>query len=537
MRNWNQFRSKRTVLLGALLLAALFFAFPAFAGWNTSGKQITYTDAAGLEVTGLQTIDGRVYFFNEAGVLQTGWAATPDGIRYFREDGKTGARLGSMVAGNVVKIKDAWYGFGEDGIVLTGFQTIGKYSYYFTESDKPGVCGKAAVNTFRELPDGRRVFLREDGRMAVSQWIKDHKYYVDETGNVLRNSVTKDGYLLDSGGKAKKKLTDSEFVRLSGKWYFYRKKKGLLKDRVFKYKNNYYYVDSQGVRQSGWITWRGHDYYFESDGKAVTGKKTIDGESYKFNKQGQLRGTRVDPAAASALSTDTDPDTETPASGTKESTGKASVLILCGHGQGDIGAVGLNGKYVESEYTRDFGKRIYEALQKAGRVNVELFNTGYDMFQQMRSVVGSAGSFTGSGKKRKKVLAAVKTNPRIPDLKQFDYVLEVHFNATVANKKDPKGDGSKKGTGTYVNIYKPASQRKVDQKIISAFNGLGLNTWGNGVNNSAGLLNAKVFTELGINYSLLETCFIDDKDDMKFYLKKRDEMAEAVANAVADYFA
>jgi hypothetical protein len=44
-----------------------------------------------------------------------------------------------------------------------------------------------------------------------------------------------------------------------------------------------------------------------------------------------------------------------------------------------------------------------------------------------------------------------------------------------------------------------------------------------------------VFTEIGVNYSLLETCFIDDRDDMKFYLKKRDKMAAAVAKAIVDF--
>ena len=115
-------------------------------------------------------------------------------------------------------------------------------------------------------------------------------------------------------------------------------------------------------------------------------------------------------------------------------------------------------------------------------------------------------------------------------------MLEIHFNATAENAKDPGGDGKKKGTGTYVNSYKSSANRDIDRKIISALNALGLNTWGSGVYGSSGLLNAKVYTEIGINYSLLETCFIDDKDDMKFYLKKRDDMAEAVAGAIAKYW-
>ena len=520
MKYWNRVRSKKTVLLAVMLLAALFFAFPASAGWNTSGKQVTYTDETGAPLTGLQSIGGYVYFFDASGVLQTGWTMTPEGMRYFRTEGKAGARLGSMVAADLVKIDGGWYAFAENGVVLTGFQTLGKYSYYFTESDKPGVCGKAVTNSFQEVSDGRRIFLKEDGRMAVSQWVKNRKFYVDETGNVLRSSITKDGYVLNSRGKATKKLSDSGFVKVDGKWYFYKKKKGALKDTVFKYKKSWYYVDTDGVRQTGWITWGGHDYYFDSDGKAVTGTKTIDGELYTFNKKGQLEGSK-----------NTEP------AGTKETTGKASVLVLCGHGQGDSGAVGCNGKYVEAEYTREFGTKIYNALQKTGSLNAVLYNTNYDMFQQMRATVGSVGSFSGSGSKRRKLLNAIKSNSRIPDLSNFDFVLEVHFNATAASGKDPNGDGSKKGTGTYVNVHKSGSDRRIDQKIISALNGLGLNTWGSGVYGSSTLLNARVFTELGMNYTLLETCFIDDRDDMKFYLKNSDEMADAVAKAIAAYFA
>lgn len=520
MTGKNTIRSGKTVLLCVMLFAALFFAFPAFAGWNTSknGKKITYTDETGVRATGLTVIAGRVYFFDESGALQTGWTATPEGYRYFREDGKTGGRRGCMVANVVFKIRNDLFGFGEDGVVLTGFQTLSDGSYYFKGGGKLGVRGKAVTDAFRTLPDGRRAYFQSNGRMAFGKWVCDHKYYVDETGNLLRNSVTKDGYLLKSNGKAKKKLKDSEFVKLSGNWYFYKKNKGLLKDRVFKYKGDYYYVDEDGIRQTGWITYGGFDYYFQSNGKAVTGKKTIDGETYTFNSKGQMEGSNA-------------------SSGTKEKTGKASILILCGHGQGDSGAVGCNGQYYESSYTREFGKKIYDALLKIESVNAYLFNTNYDMYQQMRATVGSAGSFSGNGKKRRKVLAAIKTNSRIPDLTQFDYVLEIHFNATAVSAKDPGGDGHKKGTGTYVNSYKTAANRKIDQKIISSLNKLGLNTWGSGVYGSAGLLNAKVFTEIGVNYSLLETCFIDDRDDMKFYLKNRDEMAEAVAKTIAEYFA
>ena len=517
MTGRNRIRSKGTVLLGVLLFTALFFALPVFAGWNKEGKKITYTDASGMPVTGLQTIDGRVYFFNERGVLQTGWRMTPEGLRYFQEEGKAGARLGTMAAGGLVRIKKVLYGFGADGVVLAGFQTLDSGSYFFNEAGKPGFRGRAVTNAFRDLPDGRRAYFLENGRMAFNRWVGDHKYFVDETGNMLRGTITADGYVLKANGKVKKKLKSNEFVKVKGNWYFFRKRGGFLKNQVFKYKKNYYYVDEDGIRQTGWITWNGYDYYFMPNGKAVTGRKRIEGEIYLFNKKGQLEGSNI-------------------TTGTMSTTGKANILILCGHGQGDSGAVGCNGKYKESAYTRDFGRRIFDALQRGGSVTVTLFNTNYDMFQQVKSTISSVGSFTGNGKKRRKLLNVLRSNSRIPDVTQFDFILEVHFNATAPEAKDPGGDGVKKGTGTYVNIYKSSAGCKIDRKIISALNGTGMSTWGSGVFGSSTLLNAKTFTELGINYSLLETCFIDDLDDMKFYMKKRDEMAEAVADAIVNFF-
>ncbi len=520
MRDMRHLRVRCTVLLSMVILAALFFAAPVFAGWENpdgSNRTVTYTDDTGVKVTGLQTIGAAVYYFDEFGYLQTGWTSTPEGFRYFREDGEVGETFGSMIAGCIYEIDEKQFGFGEDGVVLAGCYQIGKYYYYFKDSSVIGTRGRVLTDVFKNLPDGRRSYFNEKGHMLFNKWVKNHKYYVDKTGNMLRNSVTPDGYVLKKNGKVKKKITGTQFVKIGKKWYFYKNKKGIIKDKIIKYKKEYYYVDEDGVRQTGWITIGNYDYYFQSDGTAATGIVTIDGESYKFNKKGRLK-TSSDPI------------------GTKKTTGKASILILCGHGQGDPGAVGCGGTYVESVYTRDFGKRIYEALQKKDNLNVTLFNTDYDMFQQMKATVTSRSSVTGSGKKKKTVLKQVKKNSKIPLPTLFDFVLEIHFNATAESAKDPGGNGSKKGTGTYVNSHKSTNNRKVDKAIISALNDCGLNTWGSGVYGSSDLLNARIYQEVGVNYTLLETCFIDDKDDMKFYLKKRDKMASNIANALSKYF-
>ena len=47
---------------------------------------------------------------------------------------------------------------------------------------------------------------------------------------------------------------------------------------------------------------------------------------------------------------------------------------------------------------------------------------------------------------------------------------------------------------------------------------------------SNGLSVGTACARTGANYSLMVTAFIDDKDDMNFYFKHKDQMAQIVAN-------
>ena len=61
--------------------------------------------------TGLQTIDGEVYYFGYNGVMRTGWVTTYNGTRYFRPDG-------TMVTGTQT-IDGVTYRFDEDGLCIS----------------------------------------------------------------------------------------------------------------------------------------------------------------------------------------------------------------------------------------------------------------------------------------------------------------------------------------------------------------------------------------------------------------------------------
>ena len=148
-----------------------------------------------------------------------------------------------------------------------------------------------------------------------------------------------------------------------------------------------------------------------------------------------------------------------------------SVLIIAGHGQGDVGAIGVYGKTTLYEYlyTREFATLIYNALNAGGgNLKATMYDQNYDCYQ---------------------VLSGKKVGP-VPVLTDYDYVLEIHFNATLEASKDPKGDGKPKGISMYINSEK--KDYTIDQNILAAVvNQTGFKIFGNGIDKASGLFNAK----------------------------------------------
>lgn len=434
------------------LLSISAFAKP---GWQKVGKRLVYIkvteDGSEVRAKGLEKIGKYTYIFNRKGYLRTGWIKRKGKYYYFRPTGKAGKKGRMYTAGLRTFTNQGTYLFGEDGSVMSGLQKVSGKWYFFSTTAVPGQYGKMLKNKFARTEDGRKIFLMKNGCMAVRRWVKYKKkyYYMGADGNLVKNTTTPDGWI----------------------------------------------VNKKGVRT------------VKADAADSSDKKT---------------GFR--------------------AAGTYKTTGKASILILCGHGQGDSGALGKwKGAWIQEQtYTRDFGKRVYNALKASGKVNVDLFNTSYDTYQQMRDTLNAVyvsgktlqKRITGSGSYAKMTYNAVLKNKKLLDPLNYDYVLEIHFDAS--GTKDYSGNGRMKGTFVYVNQKK--KNTKIDAAITNALHKLGLPVLGSAVWKSPGLLNARVYQEMGVSYGLLETCFIDDKDDMKFYFKKRNKMAKAVSNAIISYF-
>lgn len=179
------------------------------------------------------------------------------------------------------------------------------------------------------------------------------------------------------------------------------------------------------------------------------------------------------------------------------------ILLISGHGGTpyDSGAVGNS--YTEAVETRRMATAVAPLLRNYG-FSVQM----YDQSQDAYKVVTQGGSIPLSG---------------------IDYVMEFHLNSAA---NDPKGDG--RTTGTEIYVHENEKGVTVEQAILRRVCALGFKN--RGVKRRTGLAVLKHVFKRGVSHALIETCFIDDKDDMELYKAKFYEIAHAIADGVAEGF-
>lgn len=174
------------------------------------------------------------------------------------------------------------------------------------------------------------------------------------------------------------------------------------------------------------------------------------------------------------------------------------ILCIAGHGAGDPGAVGCG--YTEATETRRMANAVKPLLEKYG-VDVVM----YDQSKNAYDVLRFGGSLPLAG---------------------IDYVLEYHLNAGAS---DTAGNGVT--TGTEILVDASEAGTTVEQAILERICALGFKN--RGVKRRNDLLVQNTITNAGISHALIETCFVDDADDMKLYSAKFNQIAQAIADGVA----
>lgn len=180
-----------------------------------------------------------------------------------------------------------------------------------------------------------------------------------------------------------------------------------------------------------------------------------------------------------------------------------NILLIAGHGGTPYDSGAIGGGYTEAVETRRMAQAVAPLLRNYG-FDVSI----YDQSQDAYKVVTQGGSLPLSG---------------------VSYVLEFHLNSAA---NDPSGNGIT--TGTEIFVHTNEQGVSVEQAILRRVCALGFKN--RGVKRSSGLAVLRHVHSRGISHALIETCFIDDKDDMTLYGQKFNAIARAIADGVAEGF-
>ena len=125
------------------------------------------------------------------------------------------------------------------------------------------------------------------------------------------------------------------------------------------------------------------------------------------------------------------------------------------------------------------------------------------------------------------------------DFTPYNYVLEVHFNASAT--ADSTGDGKMKGSMVYID--KSETGHSVEDAILNNLYAIGSRQAWDGVvvtqrqeSYKNGLMVQSKVHAQGVSHAVLETCFVTDQDDMDWYLVNKSKIAQAIIAGIQQGF-
>lgn len=177
-----------------------------------------------------------------------------------------------------------------------------------------------------------------------------------------------------------------------------------------------------------------------------------------------------------------------------------NILLIAGHGDTDVGAVGLlNGKQItEADYTRQLLSLVETRFKK--HVNTYVYPTERRSMEDYRNGVFSS----------------------ISNIANMDLMLDFHFNAYNTT-----------ATGTEVYIPTTSNYTSLAGKIVNGIADVGFTNRGVKTYNYSLISTAQKYS---IPAFLVETCFIDNPKDMACYTSYEETIADNITNAVLTHF-
>ena len=250
----------------------------------------------------LASSDGKTYYSDAKGLIQTGWKTISQNKYYF--DSISGA----MYIG-LNKIGTDWYFFDE----TTGIMQIGSVDSYLFSSKGIRQYGWQKVGSawrYYDLNTGiENTNVTRNGNwvtvtFGTAPYVYERQYYFDKGTTLVKNgwktvpgpeSGEKKSFYFNQYGELQKgtfavngvryfTMPDGEggndpgsiytgFIQLNGNWNYY--------DAKGKMKTGWMYLTDAGVKKS---------YYFNSNGMLCTGKTSIKNAYYYFSSDGTIPG-------------------------------------------------------------------------------------------------------------------------------------------------------------------------------------------------------------------------------------------------------
>ena len=152
---------------------------------DPAGWKYCYTDSTCAK--GPLAIGADTYYFDENGILGTGWVSYDGAWHWLGTSGR--------IATGWTKVADAWYYMDNSGAMTTGWTQVRGSWFYLVDS------GKMATG-WTKIGDSWYYF-QESGAMATG-WVNDGGtwYYLNESGQMVTGRVQIDGtwYTFDKSG-------------------------------------------------------------------------------------------------------------------------------------------------------------------------------------------------------------------------------------------------------------------------------------------------------------------------------------------------
>ena len=226
-----------------------------------------YAGNDGAILKGPQIIDGIKVYFRSYGAQVKGYFVKDEGdnkSRYYDKDTGALATNQYVIAYNPYKHRNERYYVNDQGIRLTGPQTIDGKQVYFDTYEGSQVFDNFADDGYFYDQDGNRVNLGINRYVQV----KGNWYYVGEDGKILRGEQTIDGahVYFEYGGKQVK--------------------------GDFDYNKQFHDKDSGNLVTNRFVTVKDKTYFIGSDSKAIKGATVIDNTEYFFDEKtgAQVKG-------------------------------------------------------------------------------------------------------------------------------------------------------------------------------------------------------------------------------------------------------